>query len=184
MVSAFSFRLAHHQLRSSGIISYKTDTLIGLSCDPYNQQAINRINQIKQRPVKKTFILLASQFEQLLPLIHPSACRHRQTIINTTEPTSWILPASKTTPYWLKAKDNTIAVRISSDPVTKILCTLLASPIISSSANISGRPAAKNLFQLRKTFGRQIDRIIQSSHEATGKPSRMLRLCDNKLIRP
>jgi len=184
MVSKFQLRLCRKILQAGGIISYKTDTLYGLSCDPYNFSAVEKLTTMKHRPVDKAFILVAGSFEQILPLVSPSVIQHKQTVIHTQTPTSWILPADNHAPFWLMSENRTIAIRISHDPITIKLCQMLDSPIISTSANIHRRQPANNLLRLKQIFGTSLELIIQSSHQATGTPSTLRRLCDNSVIRP
>ncbi len=183
MASEFHIRLASAILQHGGIICYKTDTLYGLSGDPYNAAAVQRISDIKQRPGKKSFILIASHVELFYPLLPDPVIRQAAILSNNTEPTSWIVTARKTTPVWLKADDGSIAIRISRDPITEKLCQRLQRPLVSSSANISGRRAINSALQCHRTFGRQVEQILISDHDATGRPSRLVRLCDNKILR-
>ena len=183
MASEFHIRLASATLQHGGIICYKTDTLYGLSCNPYSAAAVQRISDIKQRRGNKNFIVLASKFEQLTPLLHPEVIAQQNKLRHNAQPTSWIVRASDTAPGWLTAGDGSIAIRISQDPLTEKLCRRLHGPLVSSSANISGRRTIGNALQCRRTFGRQVDLILVSGHHATGEPSRLVRLCDNKILR-
>jgi len=183
MASEFQLRQAASILSDGGIISYQTDTLYGLSCDPYNQQATERLNTIKQRSTNKNFILLANTSEQLSAFVHLPE-NNIQTILPSAKPCSWIVNAKKDAPDWLKAADNTIAIRLSNDPITKTLCHILKQPLISSSANLSGQSVITNSLQCHLIFGNSVDMTLNSKHAFTGKPSRLLRLCDNKVIRP
>ena len=72
MASDFSIRHAAHIIKHGGIIAYPTDTIYGLGCDPFNPDAIEKINLIKQRPLNKHFILLAGNIKQLRSLIQIS----------------------------------------------------------------------------------------------------------------
>ena len=38
-------------LESGGVIAYPTDTVYGLGCDPKNKAAVERLLDIKERPV-------------------------------------------------------------------------------------------------------------------------------------
>jgi len=183
MASHFQLRQATSILLGGGIISYQTDSIYGLSCDPYNQHACQQLNQIKQRANGKTFILLASQFSQLLPLLHDSVFQHEETICSGTEPSSWVVKANTNIPHWLTT-NNTLAIRLSNDPITDYICSRIKRPVISTSANLSQQIPAKNALQCRKIFGKKINKTLSSQHSFSGKPSRLLRLCDNVLIRP
>lgn len=181
MASDFQLRQAASLLCSGEIIAYQTDTLYGLSCDPYNQAATIRLNTLKQRPPHKTFILLAADFSQLSPLLPADVIRQQANI--TASGCSWVVEAAAHTPHWLKASDGSIAIRISKDPLTKHLCGILKQPVISTSANISGQRVMSNALQCRKLFGSNIAIHLRSAHPFSGKPSKLRKLCDNSLIR-
>jgi len=182
MASDFSIRLAARQIKHGGIIAYPTDTIYGLGCDPYNADAVEHINCIKQRPVGKQFILLASHFKQIASLVIVTN-QQQHLIETTTEATSWIIKASKTAPTWLTDDANTLTIRLSQNKVVKKLTTILGHAIISTSANISGSAPAKNNLDIRKYFGHSLDAILATHKKRTAKPSKIVRLCDNYVIR-
>jgi L-threonylcarbamoyladenylate synthase len=182
MASNFSIRHAAHIVKHGGIIAYPTDTIYGLGCDPYNRDAVETIAHIKQRPLNKQFILLASDIEQLRSLIRISR-EQEDTIAQCTEATSWIVTASKNAPDWLIASDGTLTIRITQYDQVQKLCSALGHAIISTSANISGKTPAKNSLELHKYFHNRVDKILVYNKQQDGKPSRIIRLSDNQIIR-
>ncbi len=182
MASDFSIRHAAHVIRNGGIIAYPTDTIYGLGCDPYNAQAVHNINLLKQRPQNKQFILLAADIEQIKPLIllHEE---QQARIVQTTEPTSWISDASPQAPAWLVDQHNTLTIRVSKNDTVKKLCTALGHAIISTSANPSGKTPASNSLELHQYFHGSVDKILASQQKLTARPSKIIRLCDNCVIR-
>lgn len=182
MPSDFCIRHAAHIIRHGGIIAYPTDTVYGLGCDPYNADAVEKINLIKQRPLNKYFILLASDIKQVQPLLHTTKAQQKL-ITQSDEPTSWIVNASPNAPEWLTNKSHTITIRISHSPTVQKLCSALGHPIISTSANISGRRPAKNALELYQFFYKKVDKILLANKPLTTKPSKIIRLCDNYIIR-
>jgi len=182
MPSDFSIRHAAHIIRLGGVIAYPTDTVYGLGCDPYNQQAVESINTIKQRPLNKQFILLASDIDQVRALLQLDDDQEK-TITQCTEPTSWIVNANRQTPAWLIDEDNTITIRISKHSIIERLCNTLGHAIISTSANVSGKRPARNALDLHKYFHDCVDKIITSDQNQMVKASKIIRLCDNKIIR-
>ena len=182
MASDFSIRHAAHIIRQGGVIAYPTDTIYGLGCDPYNLQAIELINTIKQRPLDKQFILLAAHIDQIKPLTQLDE-EQEKIITQKTEPTSWIVSANKNTPPWLVDENNTVTIRISNHPNIKRLCEALGHAIISTSANVSGKTPARNTLDLHKYFHSCVDKILASDKKQMGKPSKIIRLCDNETIR-
>jgi L-threonylcarbamoyladenylate synthase len=182
MPSDFSIRHAAHIIKNGGVIAYPTDTVYGLGCDPYNADTVDRINQIKNRPSDKHFILLASSI-QLVQSLFDSDDVQKKIISKNLEPTSWVVDANANTPDWLTNKSGTITIRISQHPVVKKLCSALGHPIISTSANLSGKKPAKNGLELHQFFYKKVDKILLASQTLSTKPSKIIRLCDNHVIR-
>lgn len=182
MASDFSIRHAAHIIRRGGIIAYPTDTIYGLGCNPFNIEAVERINTIKQRPANKQFILLAAHIDQVRSLIVLDS-DHKSLISLSTEPTSWIVKASQHAPCWLTDKDNSLTFRISKNETVEKLCSALGHAVISTSANISGKKPAKNALEIHRYFHNTVDKILASNKKLTGSPSKIIRLCDNHIIR-
>ncbi len=182
MASDFSIRHAAHIISHGGIIAYPTETVYGLGCDIYNAETVEKINRIKQRPRNKQFILLAGDIDQIKPLIRLSD-KEESIIKSSKAPTSWVIDASPLAPEWLTDSQNTLTIRISTSLLVKKLCQILGHPIISTSANLSGKKPARTSLDLHKAFHHKVDKILVSSHDLSGKPSKIIRLCDNRVIR-
>lgn len=182
MASDFSIRHTAHIIRKGGVIAYPTDTIYGLGCDPYNEEAVTRINLIKQRPANKQFILLAGHISQVEALITLDA-QQVNTITQTTEPTSWVVDAGRNTPPWLVADNGSITIRLSTHSETQRLCKTLGHAIISTSANLSGKAPANNALQLHQRFHFVLDKILATNKMLRSKPSKIIRLRDKQVIR-
>jgi L-threonylcarbamoyladenylate synthase len=182
MPSDFSTRHAAHILKTGGVIAYPTDTIYGLGCAPYNADAVDRINQIKHRPTNKHFILLASNIHLVLPLFDCEPAQKKR-IYESTEPTSWVVNANACVPDWLTNKSGTITIRICQHPVVKKLCSSLGQPIISTSANLSGKRPARNGLELHQYFNKKVDITLLASQPISTRPSKIIRLCYNHVIR-
>ena len=182
MASDFSIRHAAHLIKRGGIIAYPTDTIYGLGCDPYNPDAVALINTIKHRPSNKPFILLAANIDQIKSLVLLNK-KQEDTITENTQPTSWIISASKHAPSWLIDENNTVTIRISQNHTIENLCSALGHAIISTSANISGKKPARNTIDLHRYFHHSVDKILASDQKLMNSPSTIIRLCDNHVIR-
>ncbi|MBT8120816.1 MAG: threonylcarbamoyl-AMP synthase [Gammaproteobacteria bacterium] len=182
MASNFLISRAAHIVRQGGIIAYPTDTIYGLGCDPYNSDAVASINDIKQRPRSKQFILLAGDIDQIASLVELDEDQ-QQKITQTAEPTSWVIEARPTAPAWLKSESGTITIRLTQQHDVQRLCLALGHAIISTSANPSGKRPARNSLELHKYFHHSIDMILAEHELLTASPSKVIRLCDNHVIR-
>jgi len=148
--TSFRLRYAARVLRQGGVIAYPTEAVYGLGCDPLNRHAVHRILAIKQRPEDKGLILIASRFEQLLPFVEPPDDALRADLdASWPGPVTWLLPARPDTPRWLRGRHRSLAVRVTDHRLASALCSAFGGPIVSTSANASGRPPARTALQAR-----------------------------------
>ncbi len=180
----FRLRLAARLLRSGAIIAYPTEAVFGLGCDPLNRRAVYRLLEIKQRPVEKGLILIASDIGQLLPFVSiPNG--HLRADLDATwpGPVTWLLPARPHTPRWLRGKHATIAVRVTAHPVAAALCDAFGGPIVSTSANASGRPPARTALQARRRCP-GIDAILNGRTGGLARPTEIRDATTGQTVRP
>lgn len=69
MATPWQIRRAVAHLRAGGVIAYPTETVYGLGCDPLDEDAVERLLELKRRPREKGLILIGADLEQLLPYI-------------------------------------------------------------------------------------------------------------------
>jgi L-threonylcarbamoyladenylate synthase len=150
----FTFKInnAVRHIKAGEVIAYPTEAVYGLGCDPLNQYAVMSLLEIKQRPIEKGLILIASSLEQLQPyLVLDSTIIDR---INVTwpGPVTWVIPAQAWVPKWLTGDHDSLAVRVTAHPLVADLCRRFDGPLVSTSANRSARPAVKCARKLIKNF--------------------------------
>jgi L-threonylcarbamoyladenylate synthase len=182
MATDFAIRRAAHCIRHGGVIVYPTETVYGLGCDPLCEDAVERINRIKQRPPGKGLILLAGRLEQLDDFIDVPSPQDRELMCDNAQPISWIVPARANAPDWI-TDGGTVAVRVSDHSIVKALCEELGFPLVSTSANPAGRKPARNALELHRYFDGIVDAILVSAGTSRGAPSKIIRLADKSLVR-
>jgi L-threonylcarbamoyladenylate synthase len=64
MASNWQIQQGAQVVRNSGVIAYPTEAVWGLGCDPWNDEAVERLLATKARPVHKGLILVAADIEQ------------------------------------------------------------------------------------------------------------------------
>jgi L-threonylcarbamoyladenylate synthase len=127
-------------LKSGGIMLYPSDTIWGLGCDATNEEACQKIIQIKKRKEEKSFIVLMDSIQMLekyVPDFHP-VCY--DLIDLATSPLTIIYPTAKNLAPSILAAEGTVAIRITKDPLCLALIQTLKKPLVSTSANLSGDP--------------------------------------------
>ena len=96
---------------------------------------------------------------------------------------TWVLPCHEHVPVWLRGEHHTLAVRLTTHPVSVALCDRWNGPLVSSSANIHDRPAALTPLAVRKTFSGQLDYILHSTQAGTNQPSQIRDALSGAILR-
>jgi L-threonylcarbamoyladenylate synthase len=158
-------------LQKGGVIAFPTDTVYGLGADAFNTSAVERIYEIKDRPRHQQFPLLIADIRQLAAVAEPIP-GIAWFLAGRFWPGGLTLVLSKTDllPVCL-ASGPTIAVRIPNHPVCLALIQGLGNPLIGTSANVSGQPAASTAEEVRQHLGCKIDFIVNGHKCLAGKES-------------
>lgn len=175
------------QLKQGAVIAYPTDTVYGLGCDPRQQNSLQRLIRLKHRSIDKGFILVAGNIELFTPFIHPLNDTEKNLIANTQSATTWIVPAKPQLSALLCGKHRfrkrrTLAIRVSKHPLIDILSQLLGAPLVSSSANISGKNICCNTIHIRKNFPK-LDAIYATKQVLATGSSRIIDLKSKEILR-
>lgn len=133
-------------LKRGALIAYPTESVYGIGCDAWCQGAVERLQRIKKRQGKKGFILLISEYAQLDRLIDINNPSIVWDAIRSSwpGPVTWVFPCHPDLPKWLVGVDSSIAIRMTAHPIAREICQVLASPLISTSANLAGMPPCIN----------------------------------------
>jgi L-threonylcarbamoyladenylate synthase len=170
-------------LHSGGVIAYPTEGVFGLGCLPSDSNAVKRLLAIKQRDPSKGLILIAadaSQFDGWIAL--PATATLPDP--DTDNPITWIAPAGEKAGHLIRGDNEGLAVRVTTNPVASAVCSAAMSPIVSTSANLSGHPVARNQFILRRQFGSLVDYIVPGACGPSVGPSEIRDLLTGNVLRP
>ena len=172
----WQLRRAARLIGRGGILAYPTESVFGLGCDPLNESAVMRLLRLKQRDVRKGVILIADRYERLAPYVGrlPEA-RLAEVRSDWPGPFTWLMPAASWVPHWLTGDHPTLAMRVTDHPIAAALCREAGMPLVSTSANLSGRPPARTPLQARIRCGGEVDMIV---HGRTGGLARSTTIRD------
>lgn len=175
-------RLASQIVQAGGVVAYPTEGVYGLGCRPDDATAVRRILEIKQRDPLLGVLLIAANIEQLdgwvdLPANTPDLRSPAD------RPITWVVPATEAVPGWIRGRHSTVAIRITAHPVAAGLCRSAGLPLVSTSANVSGRPPARNAWVLRREFRDLVDCIVPGRCGKARGPSEIRDLVSGKVLR-
>lgn len=172
-------------LKQGGVLAYPTEAVYGLGCDPNCEQAVLALLALKQRPIEKGLILIASDYAQLAPYIDESALsiqQKNQAIDSWPGPITWIFPKNQSTPYFLTGQFNSIAVRVTNHPLIQQLCSRFGRPLVSTSANLSRHPPCLTSAEVHQQFGESFP-VLQGELGGRTTPSQIRDILTGNIIR-
>jgi L-threonylcarbamoyladenylate synthase len=168
---------------SGGVLAYPTEAVWGLGCDPFNQDAVERLLSLKNRSPSKGLILLAGTVQQLEFLIKDLTVSQRETLLNSWPgPNTWLIPHCNRVPDFIHGDFATVAVRVSPHPVVQALCLAVGGPIVSTSANPQGLAPALTQLRARCYFGNGVH-YCPGVVGKSAKPSKIQDLLTGQIIR-
>ena len=177
-------RAAARVVQAGGLIAYPTEAVYGLGCDPRNEAAVRRLLAIKRRPLHKGLILIAADFAQLAPFLQPLAPSDQAQLAATWPgPYTWLILTRPDTPRWLRGRHDTLAVRVTAHPLAAALCRACGHPLVSTSANFSGRPPARSALTVRRQLGAAMDYLLPGPTGGAARPTEIRDLRSGRRVR-
>ena len=162
-------------LKQGGIVAFPTDTVYGLGAGANNQQAVERVYRVKERPQNIALPLLLANVSQIGEVAEP------------VPPIAWLLAhhflpgaltivlhKSNSVPDIVTAGGITVAVRVPAHPIPIALAEGLGAPIVGTSANVSGKPSALTADEVYSQFGNKIDLVIDGGRCPGGRESTII----------
>ncbi len=170
-------------LANGGVIVYPTDTIWGIGCDATDEKAVAKVFALKQRTEAKSLIILVDGMEMLQKYIKNLPSKVTCVLQGTTRPTSVIYKNPKGLSSNVIASDNTIAIRIVNDDFCQNLIRDLGKPIVSTSANYSGKSSPKSFDEIDKTLLNKVDYVVNLHREKKqNKASQLVKISEQGKI--
>jgi L-threonylcarbamoyladenylate synthase len=172
-------------MRKGGVILYPTDTVWGIGCDATNAEAVKRVYEIKQRDDSKALICLVDSDARMQRYFRNVPDVAWQLVDSLKEgdgkPTTLILDGAINLADNLIAEDGSVGMRITNESFSKELCFRFQKAIVSTSANISGEPAAQNYCDIDPKIIEAVDYVCWSRRQEhkPHTPSSIIKLKEN-----
>ena len=171
-------------LRSGSVILYPTDTVWGLGCDATNENAVKRIFEIKKRVDTKAMLILVDSAAKVQGYIDevPDIAWDLMELSET--PLTIIYPEAKNLASNLIAADKSIGIRVTKEDFSKALCAQFRKPIVSTSANISGKPSPVNFSEIEDEIKSAVGYVVnfRQQEKSQSKPSSIIKLGKGNLF--
>jgi L-threonylcarbamoyladenylate synthase len=171
-------------LNNGGLILYPTDTVWGIGCDATQPAAIEKIRKLKQRSDEKSMICLVSNFKMLQEYVEDVPEMAYDILKTAQRPTTIVYDNPIRVAENLIAEDNTLGIRVCRNKFCNMLIKKFRRPIVSTSANISGKPTPKRFDEIDDAILKGTDYAVNLDRkEKTAKPSSIIKLSNDGQIK-
>ena len=167
-------------LKKGGVILYPTDTVWGLGCDATNEEAVQRLFEIKKRPGAKSMVLLASDMDMVARFVRKIPDMAIDLVEVNDKPMTIIYPGAEHLAPSTVADDGSVGIRIPVSNFCLELIRRFRRPITSTSANISGDPTPLEFDDIPAEIRDAVDYVVPpeilEDKIATGHPSQIIKV--------
>lgn len=163
-------------IESGGVVAFRTDTFYGLGADPFNPDALRRINELKGRDGKPILVVISDAAEAERFIASPSS------LFNTVSERYWpgaltiVVKAKPQVPQELTATTMTVGLRLPDDEAVCSFIRSCGGALTATSANLAGEPPARNADDVARSFPQGLDLIVDGGEALGDKPSTVLDL--------
>ncbi|OYD44056.1 L-threonylcarbamoyladenylate synthase [Sphingobacterium cellulitidis] len=165
-------------LKSGGLILYPTDTIWGIGCDATNPEAVEKIFALKGRDKGKSMIILLGNDNQLVSYVREVPEVAYELLDASEKPLTIIYSNAKNLAPNAIAEDGSIGIRVVNHPFCEQLLQRFRKPIVSTSANISGEPSARNFSEISEDIIQGVDYVVKFGQQelSNGTASTIMKL--------
>lgn len=165
-------------VKKGGVIAYPTDTIYGLGCDIFNQKAIKKIYQIKQRDARKPFSFVCADIADVTNYAQVSNFAFKIMKRHLPGPYTFVLRATRTVPELLMTKQKTVGIRIPASPIALDIVRELGHPLVTTSVNLAGSSPIVDPEDIHDELGTMLDLVVDGGI-TNGEPSTIISLLDD-----
>ena len=168
-------------LAAGGAVVLPTETVYGLFAQALNQEAVERVYELKRRPRNKALNLNVASLEEIYAFSKNQPCYLEQLYqAFLPGPLTIILQANDRVPAWINSAMETVGFRIPNHPVTLDLIRKYG-PLIGPSANLSGKASGTSFQQIMMDFQEEVSGV-EDDAALTGQDSTILDLSGEKAL--
>ena len=182
-VERMSVERAAEVVWGGGVLIYPTETVYGLGCNPYAASAIDRVRAVKGREAERPMLALTDEWGRVeswlagVTVVHRRLMQHDPLL-----PVTILFDASDAAPPGLVSASGEIGLRRTPDPFCRALVVATDVPLLSTSANRAGHPAAAHFDDLDPAVIDAVDLAVDAGHALGGTPSTVVRVEAGRLV--
>ncbi len=160
-------------LDQGGLIIYPTDTFYGIGCDLFQKKSIQRIYQLKRRPLTKPFSFVCANLKDIS--LYAQVSNHAYKIMKRSlpGPYTFILEGTRLVPKLMLTRRRTVGIRVPNNKICLSIVKNLGHPIISTSVPLD-EPSI-----IHDTYSSLVETVIDGG-VISYEPSTVVSLIDDR----
>jgi len=180
-----NLRNAADCIRTGGVVVAPSDTNLALTLDPWNEAAIERAFEIKERPPNKPLTIFVRDPEDWREYgVDDSGLAEAFVEAFWPGPLNVVVERTDAVPDPLVCGGETVAIGCLGNPTWRRLADHAGQPLAMTSANISGRADGRlvDLDLAVEQVGDRVDYVIEGGARGTTKSSTIVDLTGERSI--
>ena len=170
-------------LKAGEIVAIPTETVYGLAGLATDENAIQNIFKVKQRPSSNPLILHVDSLEKIQPYVSEFPMIFKQLANEFCPgPLTFLMPKSGLVSDLITAGNARVAVRIPNHPITLRMLQLLGKPVAAPSANLYGKLSPTLASHVLEQLGGKIPYILDGKECAKGIESTIIGIEKNEVV--
>jgi L-threonylcarbamoyladenylate synthase len=164
-------------LANGAVLAIPTETFYGLAVDPFNAEAVRRVQTLKGTPHGSPILLLLSAAPQVSQVAE-SVPSYFSTLAERfwPGPLTIVVPVAPHVPPEVAGGTRGVGVRVSGLPLARLLAEAFGKPLTGTSANVHGMPPCRTAREVLDSFASGIDLVLDAGPTPGGLPSTVLDL--------
>ena len=168
------------KLKQGGLIAYPTDTTYGIGCNIFNTRGVKKIYQVKQRDARKPFSFICADLSDVANYAQVSNFAFKIMKRHLPGPYTFVLDATRVVPTSMITRQKTVGIRIPDDEIALSIVRQLGHPLVTTSANLTGKSPLHDPAEIEATMGHMLDLVIDGGIRY-GDPSTIISLIDDRI---
>ncbi|OGR79900.1 MAG: threonylcarbamoyl-AMP synthase [Elusimicrobia bacterium RIFCSPLOWO2_02_FULL_39_32] len=162
-------------LNQGGLVCFPTETVYGLGARLFDEQALQKIFKVKNRPMDNPLIVHIADLKEL-KMLTQNFPRAAFKLIEKfwPGPLTLVCKRSALAPALASAGLKTVAIRMPNHRTALELIRALGEPIAAPSANISGRPSSTRYQDVVRELGNKVNMVLKGEQSELGLESTVL----------
>lgn len=170
-------------IKNDGIIIFPTETVYGIGANAISKKAVEKIYQIKQRPLNKAINIMVANTQEIEKYAIIQNDIEKKIIQNFMPgPITIILNKKPIIPDIVTAGNTKIGIRIPQNEIALEILKQCELPIAAPSANISGEESGINIEGIKDDFDGKVDIFIDGGKSKLAQSSTIVEVIDNKIV--